>query len=153
MCQLVGSQDASAQAPPAAVAEVRRIISEHVGYRGGKRTSPPHCHTRIHAELLEAWRSSAQDPDYAVCEWLVNGSPAGITQSPEACGIFPSTEDSAECSIEELFTEYDSFCNYSGVEANDVAEQTVTKYLDKGYLMAFDTVEELANFVGHPKPS
>ena len=149
---LVGSQSPDASAPLDAVAAVRKVIAEKVGYVGNQRTPVPYCTTRINAELLESWRKKANDPDTAVCEWLLSGAPAGITMEPEACGIFPATDDSAEFDPEELMMDYRAFNNIAGVEEGETAERTVKAYLGKDYLKSFNTVQELQEFVGHASP-
>jgi hypothetical protein len=77
MCNLVG-REGSASAPVQAVECVRSIIAEHVGPAPSDHgTRVPDCTTAIDAYLLEAWRKAAQDPDDAVCQWLIGGAPAG----------------------------------------------------------------------------
>ena len=45
--------------------------------------------TEIRAHLLEGWRATAGDPEWAVTRWLTaDGVPAGVRRHPEDCGIF-----------------------------------------------------------------
>ena len=45
--------------------------------------------TNIDAQLLEAWRAAAKDPNDQVSVWLKFGAPTGITSQLQDPGIFP----------------------------------------------------------------
>ena len=55
-------------------------------------------------------------------------------------------------SPEALYTDYESFRNYDGVELDGTAEEEVKTHLQKKHLRAFDTVEELQAFLGGAAP-
>ena len=104
--------------------------------------------TSIDVQLLEAWRSSAKDPDHAVTRWLAGWAPAGIVHQPESCGIFPDILDEAEMHYSELQGNIDDFSNYAGVDENAVATDEIELRLLQGHLKAFNTALELEQFVG-----
>ena len=68
--------------------------------------------------------------------------------NPASCGIFPDISGETPDDPEALYTDYSSFENYSGVDGDGTAEAEVQAHLDKGHLRAFDTLEELREFLG-----
>ena len=140
----IGNEKA-VHAPHEAVESVRRIIARHCNY-DLDATHPTSrdegCSTDIDANLLGAWQKAANDPDTAVCQWLLHGAPASLKVQPEHCGIFPAVHDTPDCLIDELATEYDGFSNYTGVDEDDTASMEFEKHLDLKRLRAFDTIEE-----------
>ena len=88
MCSKIGSADAE-PAPPEAVKCFRKIIVQMTAHDDSKeREHAPGCTTDVDARLLESWRKAAFDPDDAVCQWLLNGAPAGITHGSSATKLF-----------------------------------------------------------------
>ena len=49
---------------------------------------------------------------------------------------------------DDLFTDYDGFENYQGVEDNQHAIDAIRGYFEKGYLDKCDTLEEVRELVG-----
>lgn len=147
LCTIVGCQDDTVKAPQDAITAVRDIIVRHTAHQNDQRVRPPFCDTIIDAELLESWRRAANDPETQVGEWLITGSPAGVVNIPASCGIFPPADDVPEIDAEDLDCDAGTFVNYSGVDSSQVAEDTVRAYIDKGYVKAFDSYEELSDFV------
>ena len=45
--------------------------------------------SEVRPYLVAAWRGHVQDPDDAVEQWFIHGSPLGITRMLERRGIFP----------------------------------------------------------------
>ena len=150
LCSIVGCQDDQVNAPQDAIMAVRDIIVKHTGHQNDQRMRPPFCETIIGAELLESWRRAANDPETEVGEWLITGSPAGIVNIPTSCGLFPPADDVPEIDAGDLECDAHAFVNYTGVDSSQVAEDTVRAYINKGYVKAFDTYEELKNFVVSP---
>ena len=146
-CALVGNQSEST-ADPAAVHAIRSILEDLCDFQPPAGGSSTDCTTSINVDLLEAWRRKAKDPDAAVTKWLKEGAPAGITQVPEPCGIFPCLDDVAGLSPEQLSCDIESFQNYPGVDGDDDAIEDIVEHIAKGHLKAFASVEELRNFLG-----
>lgn len=140
----IGS-DSITSAPEEAVKRVREIIAKHCNHDLSAVHQAPTdegCATALDSNLIRAWQRTAKDPDDAVCDWLLTGAPAGLAIMPKSCGIFPEVSGEAEVSIDTLDTEYDTFCNYSGVDNDDTASTEFEKHLGLKRLRAFDTVEE-----------
>ena len=145
-CACIGVED---QSPPAeAIEAVRAIIAEACGTTETGPVSNANCTTDIRCQLLEAWRLKSGDPDSAVAKWLNDGSPAGIREHAEPCGIFPVADDDAELDAECLATSYGEFENYAGVENDEAAIEEIAKHLKAGHLKAYDSVAELAAALG-----
>ena len=77
VCRKIG-KDSDLLAPPDAVKCIRDIIVSHTKHDDTlPRGNDEHCTTDVDANLLESWRRAAQDPDDAVCQWLLAGAPEG----------------------------------------------------------------------------
>ena len=50
---------------------------------------------------------------------------SGIRVTPAPCGFFPEIHGEEPGNPEELYTDYDNFQNYSGVDNDDTAEKEV----------------------------
>ena len=132
-------------APAEAVLQVKQIIARHCNHDLNAQHEQPTdegCRTALDANLIGAWQRTAKDPDEEVSRWLLTGAPAGLKVMPKSCGIFPEVAGEAECSIDALDTEYDSFCNYGGVDDDDTASSEFEKHLGLKRLRAFDTVQD-----------
>lgn len=151
-CELIGTDDKSAKAPSDAVQAVRSLIREATCHVQDTRSEVPDCTTDVDHSLLESWRRAACDPDVDVCEWLRSGAPAGLALDPNACGIFPELHDEPEQSVNTVFTDYDTFANYAGVEDDEVALEDVQKHIAKGHLKSFDSLDDLRVFLGGADP-
>ena len=80
---------------------------------------PPTSLCNVDTPVLDLWRRTAQDPDWAVIEWLYTGAPAGLLKPVEDCSIFPPYDpalDVAELNVEDLATQ-PAFANYNWVES------------------------------------
>ena len=110
----------------------------------------PQYQTVIRAELLKYWAETVQDPGSPVAGWLINGAPAGLSCDMSVLDpICPSVDaEELEVCANDLFTEFDSFQNYSGVDDDSDATKALLTYRDKGYIKEFDTLEQLRRFVG-----
>ena len=105
--------------------------------------------TSIRGNFLEYWGKVVSDPGAKIARWTFEGAPAGIDcDTSDLDGICPGVEVDEEHDAAELFTDFDTFENYEGVEDDPEAELAVTQYHSKGYLKKFDTVDELQQFVG-----
>ena len=140
-------KDNANPAPPAAVQAIRNILIKHCG-----EGTPPEWtsdeRTSIDVQLLEAWRSTAKDPESAVAWWLAGNTPAGITQHAEPCGIFPEIHEDAEMHYSEVSGNINQFDNYAGVDENPIATEEIELRIKQGHLKSFDTAKELEEFVG-----
>ena len=79
-CDAIGSSDESCGPPPSAVEAVKSMIVEYANL--SKHDIQVHSNkypsrTKVDAQLLEAWRSAAGDPDRWVYKWLRDGAPTG----------------------------------------------------------------------------
>ena len=107
--------------------------------------------TNIRAFLLFAWLSKANDPGLSICRWLWEGAPAGLEED-FACldGLFPRVDTAdTEFQPDELFTDFDEFVNYQGVEADDAVFDVLKGYSDNGYFKTFDNLDEVQSWLGH----
>ena len=113
-------------------------------------SSPRAC---LKANFLRLWAESAGDPGAKIVPWLVEGAPGGIESHPDLDGLFPRVPDVEEIvPPEELFTDFDSFKNYQGVEGNLDARNAIQGYIRKGYLSCHDTLEGCVSFLGGSTP-
>ena len=82
---------------------------------------------------MEGWRKAAKDLDRAVTQWLRDppegGAPAGINVHPEACGIFPPSDEAPERDFNDIVTGEDAFANYSGVDNNPIAVDELPEHI------------------------
>ena len=106
----------------------------------------------LDAQLLEAWRAAAHDPDNQIYLWLRDGAPTGIKTALLDPGIFPTCHKPAEIEPQDLRCDEQQFCNYSGLEEQAITDIELSTHLEKGHLAAFDTFEELQEFVDSPEP-
>ena len=112
-------------------------------------------------DILEGWRSLANDPETAAAMWFRDGAPQGISVQAETCGIFPEVDHTAEeeterekCvdSLEEL-DEHTDLTQVASLEEDDAAWEEVQRMISKGWLKACDTLQEAESFAGakiHP---
>jgi hypothetical protein len=116
-----------------AISEVRDLIAACTKAASTDEVATSTCDTPIRAGLLEAWRSISGDPDIYICQWLMQGAPAGISLQMESAGIFPEVDEQAEVHYDDLGFDFDEFRNYAGVEEDGLAEAEIVSYIDKGY--------------------
>ena len=93
---------------------------------------------------------AACDPAIAIADWLQTGAPAGIECGYDCLdGIFPRVPpEEPDLESEALYTDYDAFINYSGVETDPDVQEAIKGYVRAGYLKPFDTLAAAAAFVG-----
>ena len=103
---------------------------------------------KVDANIIEAWRAAAGDPDDQVTQWLTHGAPAGIEFPMEDPGIFPVSLHPADIHPRDLHCDLGNFRNYSGVDQSEVTEIELQEQLDKGHLLAFDSEAELRQYLG-----
>lgn len=113
-------------------------------------SSPRTC---LKANFLRLWAECAGDPGAKIVPWLIEGAPGGIELHPDLDGLFPRVPETEEIvPPEELFTDFDSFKNYEGVEDNPDARDAIQGYVEKGYLSCHDTLEGCKSFLGGSAP-
>ena len=113
-------------------------------------SSPRTC---LKANFLRLWAECAGDPGAKIVPWLIEGAPGGIELHPDLDGLFPRVPETEEIvPPEELFTDFDSFKNYEGVEDNPDANDAIQGYVKKGYLSCHDTLEGCRSFLGGSSP-
>lgn len=153
VCNLIATSDKEARAPLEAVQAVRQLIVKHTGHVADTRQAVQDCTTDIDHALTESWRRAALDPDEDVCGWLRTGAPAGLSIAPRTCGIFPIIGDEPSEANEDVYTDFASFANYSGVDDDDeVAVDDIKMRILKGHLKSFDSESELRSYLGGLQP-
>ena len=131
--------------------ECRRRLAKTLG--GNPDTRPcvsSTCSTSIRGHLLHRWAEVVEDPARQVCAWCWEGAPAGIVLDPVLEGVFPRAQHAGllTANPEELLTDLDAFTNFSSFENDDESVNEVLKYRDKGYLLEFNSQEELRAYLG-----
>ena len=113
--------------------QIRNVIDSYLDTYPGLEVSlldsigKPLGDTR-HA-FLKLSAKAIDDPAADAVDWLETGAPAGITVHPKLEGIWPPVEgDEAKIESELLFTNFDSFHNYAGVEENPAAISAIQGY-------------------------
>ena len=103
----------------------------------GAGPAPPwndHFPSPVDHVLLAALRSWISDPDDQPEKWLRFGAPAGLASPAfDPC---------------DLFVDEDVFTNYAGVDQDKVAQVEVLDLHRRGLLEAFDSIEEVQNYLG-----
>ena len=91
--------------------------------------------TNVRAHLLYAWLAKANDPGLPICRWLWAGAPAGLTADFSCLdGLFPRVDaEEAELDPNELVTDFDTFVNYQGIEADDDVFNVLKGYRKRGF--------------------
>ena len=107
------------------------------------------CQTSLKYAFLKLWTQAISDPAGHVIDWLDTGSPAGLLEHANLEGVWPRVEDDdAILHANDLYTNFDTFENYEGVESNPAAKTAVQGYIDKGYLQVFETLDECIAALG-----
>ena len=154
-CDAIGSVDSTCGPPKSAIDAAKAMIAElsnltkHDMQRRSAKYSP---RTKVDAQLLEAWRKAAGDPDLWIYKWLRDGAPAGITGHLKDPGIFPECHRPADLQPQDLHCDEQQFENYPGVEEQAITDSELAAHLAKGHIRAFDTYSELAAFVDSGEP-
>lgn len=144
----IGDKDKAKHIPQEQLEGARMLLAAAVRAEDLEPIKRGHFSTEIRAHLLESWRAFAQDPDWAVTKWLTtSGVPAGLARHPEDCGIFPRTPQDG-LPTDSLHMDPGEFLPYSSVEADDDAWAQVQALVNRGWLLEFNTLKELKDFLG-----
>ena len=131
------------------IQELKDELNQVFGTSPTDMTITPGVHTELDAKFLENWRRAANDPDTEVPQWLVRGSPAGITSWPKDKGICPAVEgDPAYDVCMANFSE--DFSNYKSVGEDSDAEEEITKLGATDYLDVYGSLNEVLQAIGAP---
>lgn len=157
-CLLSIGADSGCMVPDVVVQKLRNVfalqLQEALGISSVISTEPVKSSwysTCVRAQLLYFWGLLADDPAANVAKWLMFGTPAGITRDmPELSTLFPTVEDDRDPDLhfDDLFTDFDSFRNYSNVEDNDAAVEAILNYHKKGYIKQFDSLDQVRKYLG-----
>jgi len=132
--------------------EIRLRLGKLLGTEDVGPVSRGDFSTEICAGLLKAWVEAAADPDTAVPCWLMeSGVPAGIRIHPEDKGIFPRNADRCGDSGDleaKLESDPSNFVPYQSVEGNGEADKEIARYVAKGWLKKFGSLQSLIDFFG-----
>ena len=93
-------------------------------------------------------RSWISDPDDQPERWLRFGAPAGLASFPLARGVFPAVDHAPAIDPCDLCVDEDVFTNYAGIDQDEVAQVEVFDLHRRGLLEAFDSIEEVQNYLG-----
>ena len=88
----------------------------------------------IRGHLLMAWLQKAGDPGVCIAEWLWTGAPAGIRDDYQCLdGLFPRVRaDAPEFGPQDLHSDFETFVNYKGIEADEAVADILSNFLRKG---------------------
>jgi len=129
--------------------KVRWMLANEFGVDDIEPVKKGDLATEIRAELLAGWSRVAEDPDWAVIEWLRTlGVPAGLRLQPADCGNFPRTTNPPEGDPEALDSNPMDFTPYSSVEQDDEAWHEVQRLVAKKWLKQLDSLKEVEDFLG-----
>ena len=108
------------------------------------------CTSSICHGLLSAWANLAQDPGKVAADWVRHGAPAGILCQPFLPGVFPLAQPSNEDVLEpeDLEGDVEIFRNYAGMDEDENVWSQVHEFVDKGFLKAFDSLQECEGYLG-----
>ncbi len=94
--------------------------------------------TPVEANLLEAWVKASGDPEKWVTRWLKEGTPLGIEERIETCGIFPPNEEETIAESSNMDTDAVMALNLKNYlsfeEAREDAEIEIKRYEERRYL-------------------
>ena len=111
--------------------------------------SPPD--TCLKANPTELWAHG--DPGSRLAPWLQEGAPRGLRIHPDLTGLFPLADNTdPQIAFDDLFKNFDTFANYSGVEENEDEARAIFGYVEKGYLSQHDTLESCVNELKGEQP-
>ena len=88
------------------------------------------------------------DPDDQPEKWLRSGAPAGLASLPLNRGVFPAVDHASTTDSCDLCVDEDVFTNYPGIDQDEVAQLEVTDLHRRGLLEAFDSIEDVRNYLG-----
>ena len=98
--------------------------------------------------ILAALRSWISDPDDQPERWLRFGAPAGLASKPLARGVFPAVDHAPATDPCDLCVDEAVFTNFAGVDQDKVAQVEVLDLHRRGLMEAFDSLEEVQNYLG-----
>ena len=137
--QAIGRDDVDPKKMDALVDNLRDKIACALAVHGESidtnRVNTEFYDTNVRAHLLYAWLAKANDPGLPICRWLWEGAPAGLTADFSCLdGLFPRVDaEEAELDPNDLFTDFDSFVNYQGVEADNDVFDVLKGYRKRGF--------------------
>lgn len=155
-CDALGSDDPKRGPPPlqpwrrCATYYGNSLISQASTFE--RHASQFQQRAMLDAQLHEAWRAAAGDPDSHIYLWLRDGAPTGIRNHVVDPGIFPTCHRPADLEPQDLRRGEQQFRSYPGVEEQDITDAELTAHLAKGHLAAFDSHAVLQEFMDCPKP-
>ena len=127
---------------------VRNLIASETNCKNADPVSNSRCSSAICADLLEAWRTVAHDPEDQVHSWLTSGAPAGVRKHPVHRNIFPEVDSFEEWGDGELLDTPDSdFVNYAGIDEDDDVWIEMAKHADKNFVTIFSTLARNQGFL------
>ena len=137
------------------VDDARKLMAKVLDCNDIKAVQNEICQTELRAGLLGSWGKRARDPAQIVEKWCREGAPGGIEVMAPNDGLFPSADsDSQMPGLHELHADHDAFTNYRGFDDDDMANDELTSFVDKGMLREFDTYEECKAYLkGEPVES
>ena len=100
-----------------------------------ERGTPTDC--RLEADLIKSWAELYQDPGRAAADCLWDGFAAGILHQPDIGPVFPPYAEEDPDAAETLFTDFERFVNYSGVDNDDFVKDTMDSFADRDPPMMF----------------
>ena len=110
----------------------------------------PDLRTNLQGNLISAWAVWASDPAAPAADWILHGSPAGITVDFALDGVLRPVDEEEVDSWTDLATDPELFRNYASVESDSDAMAIIQQYVSNGWLKSFGTHEALERFVGSP---
>ncbi len=133
--------------PPEAVHEARRQVANEFA-----REVPAEPPRGMCPHMFALWRDEAQDPDFALPRWAIEGAPMGISQDIDRCGIFPPVYESfaPEQEIKQATLHWG---NYQSAEDNpQVCKEILQNMVAQDWAIACHSWEELTAVVGSEAP-
>lgn len=89
----------------------------------------------LNAELWNAWRTAARDPEQCIGQWAREGAPLGMDTDIPYSDIFPRVEADEPLNTKMDMGELATLKNYESVESQkDEATIEVDRYVSKGFV-------------------
>ena len=112
------------------------------------------CKTDLRNGVIKAIAQHCLDPDRAIVEWLVEGTPAGIEVPLQETPLLPlSKADDEDETAVELAMDYDGFKNYISVEGDPAADSVIQEFISTKYARAFDCYEDVKEYLHGHEPA
>lgn len=89
----------------------------------------------LHADLWDAWRVKARDPEQCIGQWAREGAPLGMDVEVQPSDIFPSVESEEPLETRMDLSDLTELRNYESMETQkDEAMVEQHRYLEKGFV-------------------